>query len=42
MVGSIKNIPGQRVEVSRGMFESKAQSEKLSDSAIFNISGSKG
>ena len=41
MVGSIKNIPGQRVEVSRGMSESKAQSEKLSDSALSNISGSK-
>ena len=41
MVGSIKNIPGQRVEVSRGMSESKAQSEKLSDSAISTISGSK-
>ena len=41
MVGSIKNIPGQRVEVSRGMSESKAQSEKLSDSALSTISGSK-
>ena len=41
MVGSIKNITGQRVEVSRGMSESKAQSEKLSDSAPSNISGSK-
>ena len=41
MVGSIKNIPGQRVEVSRGMSEGKAQSEKLSDSALSNISGSK-
>ena len=41
MVGSIKNIPGQRVEVYRGMSESKAQSEKLSDSAISTISGSK-
>ena len=41
MVGSIKNIPGQRVDVSRGMSESKAQSEKLSDSALSTISGSK-
>ena len=41
MVGSIKNITGQRVEVSRGMSESKAQSEKLSDSAPSTISGSK-
>ena len=41
MVGSIKNIPGQRVEVSRGMSESKAQSEKLSDSATSTMSGSK-
>ena len=40
MVGSIKNITGQRVEVSRGMSESKAQSEKLS-SVPSNISGSK-
>ena len=41
MVGSIKNITGQRVEVSRGMSESKAQSEKLSASVPSNISGSK-
>ena len=41
MVGSIKNIPGQRIEVSRGMSESKAQSEKSSDSALSTISGSK-
>ena len=41
MVGSIKNITGQRVEVSRGMSESKAQSEKLSGSVSSNISGSK-
>ena len=41
MVGSIKNIPGQRVEVSREMSESKAKSEKLSDSALSTISGSK-
>jgi flagellar biosynthesis anti-sigma factor FlgM len=41
MVGSIKNITGQRVEVSRGMSESKAQSEKLSGSVPSNISGSK-
>ena len=41
MVGSIKNITGQRVEVSRGMSESKAHSEKLSGSVPSNISGSK-
>ena len=41
MVGSIKNITGQRVEVSRGMSESKAQSEKLSGSTPSTISGSK-
>ena len=41
MVGSIKNIPGQRVEVPREMSESKAQSEKLSDSTLSTISGSK-
>ena len=41
MVGSIKNITGQRVEVSRGMSESKAQAEKLGGSAPSNISGSK-
>ena len=41
MVGSIKNITGQRVEVSRGMSESKVQSEKLSGSVPSNISGSK-
>ena len=41
MVGSIKNIPGQRVEVSRGMSESKEKKKKLSDSALSNISGSK-
>ena len=41
MVGSIKNITGQRVEVSRGMSESKAQTEKLSGSVSSNISGSK-
>ena len=31
MVGSIKNFTGQRVEVSKGMSEAKAHSEKLSD-----------
>ena len=41
MVGSIKNITGQRVEVSRGMAESKAHSEKVSGSIPSNISGSK-
>ena len=41
MVGSIKNITGQRVEVSRGMSESKAHYEKLSGSVPSNISGSK-
>ena len=41
MVGSIKNITGQRVEVSRGMTESKVQSEKLSESVPSNIPGSK-
>ena len=40
MVGSIKNITGQRVEVSRGMSESKAQTEKLA-SVPSNISESK-
>ena len=41
MVGSIKNITGQRVEMSRGMSESKANSEKVSGSIPSNISGSK-
>ena len=41
MVGSIKNISGQRLEVSRGVAESKAQSEKLSGSVPSTISGSK-
>ena len=41
MVGSIKNISGQRVEMSRGMSESKAHSEKVSGSTPSNISGSK-
>ena len=40
MVGSIKNITGQRIEVSREMTESKAQSEKLSGSVPSTISGS--
>ena len=41
MVGSIKNITGQRVEVSRVMTENKGQSEKLSDTVSSTISGSK-
>jgi flagellar biosynthesis anti-sigma factor FlgM len=41
MVGSIKNITGQRVEVSRVMTENKGQSEKLSDAVPSTISGSK-
>ena len=41
MVGSIKNITGQRVEVSRVMTENKGQSEKLSDTVPPTISGSK-
>jgi len=40
MVGSIKNITGQRIEVSREMSESKAQSEKLIGSVPSSISGS--
>ena len=40
MVGSIKNITGQRIEVSREMSESKAKSEKLSGSVPSSISGS--
>jgi len=40
MVGSIKNITGQRVEVSREMQESKAKAEKLSGSVPSTISGS--
>ena len=41
MVGSIKNITGQRVEVSRVMTENKGQSEKSSDTVPSTISGSK-
>ena len=41
MVGSIKNITGQRIEVSRVMTENKGQSEKLSDTGASTISGSK-
>ena len=41
MVGSIKNIAGQRVEVSRVMTDNKGQSEKLSDTVSSTISGSK-
>ena len=40
MVGSIKNITGQRIEVSREMSESKTKSEKLSGSVPSTISGS--
>ena len=32
MVGSIKNFTGQRLEMSKGMTEAKAQSEKVSAS----------
>ena len=41
MVGSIKNISGQRLEVSRIMTENKGQSEKSSDTVPSTISGSK-
>ena len=41
MVGSIKNITGQRVEVSRAVTENKAQSERLDSSVNSTISGSK-
>ena len=41
MVGSIKNVTGQRVEVSKVMTENKGQSEKLSDTVPSTISGSK-
>ncbi len=41
MVGSIKNFTGQRVDMSKGMSESKVQSEKLDDSNAATISGSK-
>ena len=41
MVGSIKNIAGHRVDVSRGMAESKVQSDKSSDVAASTITGSK-
>ena len=41
MVGSIKNITGQRVEVSRVITENKGQSEKLSNTVSSTISGSK-
>ena len=33
MVGSIKNLTGQRVEVSKGMTEKKVQSEKQAASS---------
>ena len=41
MVGSIKNFTGQRVDMSKGITESKVQSEKLDDSSAATISGSK-
>ena len=41
MVGSIKNITGHRVEVSRVIAENKGQSEKLEDTSPSTISGSK-
>ena len=41
MVGSIKNITGQRVEVTRVMTENKGQSEKLSNTVTSTVSGSK-
>ena len=41
MVGSIKNFTGQRVDMSKGMTESKVQSEKLAESGANAISGSK-
>ena len=41
MVGSIKNITGQRVEVSKGMAESKVKSEKLNEASDSTVSGSK-
>ena len=41
MVGSIKNFTGQRVEVSKGMAESKVKSEKLNEASDSTVSGSK-
>ena len=41
MVGSIKNIAGQRVDVSRVMTENKGQSEKFNVSVPSTISESK-
>ena len=41
MVGSIKNFTGQRVDMSKGMTESKVQSERLDESNATAISGSK-
>ena len=41
MVGSIKNFTGQRVDMSKGMTESKVQSEKLAESSANAVSGSK-
>ena len=41
MVGSIKNFSGQRVDVSKGITEGKAQAEKLNESSTSTVSGSK-
>ena len=41
MVGSIKNFTGQRVDLSKGTAESKAQSEKVNASNGSTVSGSK-
>ena len=41
MVGSIKNFTGQRVDMSKGMTESKVHSEKLAESSANAVSGSK-
>ena len=41
MVGSIKNFTGQRVEVSKGVTEGKAQAEKLTESSTSVVAGSK-
>ncbi len=41
MVGSIKNFTGQRVEVSKGVSEGKAQAEKLNEPSTSVVAGSK-
>ena len=41
MVGSIKNFTGQRVDLSKGVTENKAQSEKPIGSSTSAVSGSK-